>query len=370
MGTRRRLVEKQTISGPLQIGEGAQFYSRKQCDLAAKIEHVSIVENSSWFVTASRQKRYLVAVSGGTDSVALLHLLVHAGFSNLIVCHLNHGLRGRAGVEDAKFVKRLAQQLGLTCEIGRADVQSLMAQRSESMETAARFARHQFFAACASAFNCQRILLAHHRDDQAETVLWNLLRGSQGLKGMREVQAITTESGVKLELIRPLLDVRRAELTSWLTERGCRWREDASNALPIAVRNRLRNEVIPLLVEISGRDVIRALVRGAKDAIYQDSLESWALDQAKTLDPQGRLHLPVLRKLPVALQRIALRSFLINHGIPSPPQALVDRGLSLLDVKNSAAVNLPGGDSLRRQAGRIFFQRSIPQISANESGEI
>lgn len=319
---------------------------------------MSIAENTPWFTAGSRGRRYLVGVSGGADSVALLHLLVNVGFSDLIVCHLNHGLRGRAAVEDAKFVKCLAQQLGLVCEIGRADVESLMTQRSESMETAARFARHEFFAACARTFHCERILLAHHADDQAETVLWNLLRGSKGLKGMREVQGMRTESGMKLEVIRPLLGLRRTDLVKWLTEHRYRWREDASNALPVAVRNRLRNEAIPLLKEISGRDISAALIRGAKDAIDQESLESWALDQAKTLDPQGRLHLPVLRKLPTALQRIALRSFLLTHGIPSPSQALVDRGLKLLDVKNSAAVNLPGGASLRRQAGRLFFLKS------------
>ena len=127
----------------------------------------------------------MVGVSGGADSVALLHLLVAGGFRNLVVCHLDHCLRGRASTGDARFVRRLAEKLGLECEIGRIDVAERMAASRDSMETAARNARHGFFAECAVKHRCRRILLGHHADDQAETVLWNLLRGSHGLKGMR-----------------------------------------------------------------------------------------------------------------------------------------------------------------------------------------
>lgn len=314
------------------------------------------VANIPWFNSASRQKRGLVGVSGGADSVALLHLLVAAGFRNLVVCHLDHGLRGRASTEDAKFVRRLADKLGLACEIGRAEVTARMAQRGESMETAARNARHDFFADCARKHRCCRVLLAHHADDQAETVLWNLLRGSHGLKGMREAQPLKTDAGGTLELIRPLLQVRRSELVTWLTSHGHRWREDASNALPVAVRNRLRNEALPLLAEISQRDAAQALARGAADTEDLAELEAWALEQAQVLDPQGRLHLPALRVLPVALQRIALRRFLLDHGVPSLDRALIERGLSLLEVTNPASVNLPGGGKLRRQAGRLWIE--------------
>jgi tRNA(Ile)-lysidine synthase len=205
-----------------------------------------------WLARTPRGGRWLVGVSGGADSVALLHLLLDNGFRNLVVCHLDHRLRGRASTADALFVKRLAEKLGLPCEIGRSEVRKLMAERGESMETAARNARHVFFAQCAVKHRCRRILLAHHADDQAETVLWNLLRGSYGLKGMREEQQITVER-VRLRIARPLLGVRRAELVAWLEERGHPWREDASNREPVAVRNRLRNEVFPLLAELSGR---------------------------------------------------------------------------------------------------------------------
>lgn len=318
---------------------------------------VTLAERIPWFASASRRKRWLVGVSGGADSVALLHLLAAEGFRNLVVCHLDHGLRGRASAEDAKFVRRLAGKLGLECEIGRADVRARMEERGESMETAARTARHAFFSECARKHRCHRILLAHHADDQAETVLWNLLRGSHGLKGMREEQRLVTESGVVLEPVRPLLGIRRAELVAWLVSHGHRWREDASNAQAVAVRNRLRNEALPLLAEISGRDAAPALVRGAADTQDMEALEAWALDRAKVIDPQGRLHLPVLRALPVALQRIAVRKFLQDGGVGSPDRDLIERGLGMLDVKNPASINLPGGGKLRRREGRLWIER-------------
>lgn len=308
-----------------------------------------------WFASVTKTKRWLVGVSGGADSVALLHLLVAEGFGNLVVCHLDHALRGRASTEDAKFVKRLAEKHGLKCEIARADVRSRM-ENGESMETAARNTRHAFFATCAAKYRCPRIVLAHHADDQAETVLWNLLRGSHGLKGMRAEQILTTEAGVNLEIHRPLLEIRRVELEQWLKSNGHRWREDASNVEPVAIRNRLRNEAIPLLAEISGRDAGLAFVRSAADAEGIMELESWALAQTNVLDPQGRLHLGALRALPPVLQRIALRKFLIDHEINAPDRALIERAMSLLDVKNPAAINLPGGARFRRREARLWIE--------------
>jgi len=282
--------------------------------------------------------------------------MVEAGFRNLVVCHLNHGLRGRASSEDARFVKRLAAHLGLECEIGRVEVKRLIAQRGESMETAARFARHTFFAECATQFKCNRIVLAHHADDQAETVLWNLLRGSNGLKGMRAEQRMTTETGRILVLHRPLLGVRRAELVGWLESHKKLWREDASNALPVAVRNRLRNEAIPLLAEISNRDPVAALVRAAEAFTELQQLEAWALERANVLDPQGRLHLPTLRDLPLVMRRAAIVRYLKEAGVGEIDHDLVARALDLCDSGNSPAVNLPGGGSLRRRGGRLFLQ--------------
>lgn len=323
---------------------------------------VELEHQIAWLGRSSRSARYLVGVSGGADSVALLRVLVKNQFNNLIVCHLDHQLRGRASTEDARFVARLAENLGLPSEIGRIDVGRRIRERGASMETAARQARHEFFAQSALKHDCRRIILAHHADDQAETAMWNLLRGSYGLKGMREEQQISVADNVTLHVIRPLLGVRHAALVGWLKAHGYRWREDASNLEPVAIRNRLRNEVFPLLDAITGRDAVAAFARGAADTADRDALADEAIERARVLDPQGRMHLPALRKLPVDLQRTALRTFLREHGIPSVDRALLIRAVALIAPSHSAVVNLPGGAQLRRREGRLMVEK-IPDAS-------
>ncbi|MFT4176059.1 MAG: tRNA lysidine(34) synthetase TilS [Luteolibacter sp.] len=309
-----------------------------------------------WLEEASRKKRWLVGVSGGADSVALLYLLVENGFRNLIVCHLDHRLRGRASTEDAKFVQRLAVRLGLHAEIGREDVRKTMAETGDSLETAARKARHRFFAECAAKHRCVRVVLAHHADDQAETALWNLLRGSRGLKGMAEQQEMKTGEGEVLEIHRPLLSVRRSELVAWLIANKRGWREDTSNAEPIAIRNRLRNEVLPLLSKISGRDAGAAFARGVEEMAEFSEVENWALEKAGVLDPQGRLHVPALKELPKPLQRTAIRNFLQAAGIGNLDRDLLQRCAGLLENGEVPVVNLPGGKYFKRRNGRMVVE--------------
>lgn len=315
---------------------------------------VAVALKIPWLETASPRRRWLVGVSGGADSVALLHLLVRGGLRNLVVCHLDHRLRGRASTEDGRFVRKLAAALGLPLAIRRVEVARLAEARRESMETAARWARHEFFAECARTHHCRRVILAHHADDQAETVLWNLLRGSHGLKGMRVEQRIVTTAGTTLELSRPLLGLRHHELRAWLTENRLRWREDGTNDEAVAVRNRLRHEALPLLSEIAERDAPAMLARAAAaDAEMQDIL-AWALDQAQVLDPQGRLHLPAMRQLPLPLQRAAMLRFLKAQGVVEVDRALIGRAMGLLDAAGPPAVTLPGGARLRRREARVF----------------
>lgn len=326
--------------------------------LRSELHHVlvTMADRIPWLSQASRRKRWLVGVSGGGDSVALLHLLVEQGFSDLRVCHLDHGLRGRESTGDARFVQRMSAGLGLESEVGRVDVKRLMELGGESMETAARNARHAFFAQCARKFKCRRLVLAHHADDQAETILWNLLRGSHGLKGMRESQDFMTRDGLRLEIHRPLLALRRTELVEWLGVRKLRWREDSSNHEAIAIRNRLRNEAFPLLSEISGRDAVSSLLKNALDMEARTELEAWAVERAAARDPQGRLHVPVLRTLPVALQRAVIADYLKGAGTPSIDRTVVSRVIEMLDPAGPHSMNLPGGARLRRRAARLFLE--------------
>ncbi len=308
----------------------------------------------SWFENAPKRRRYLAGISGGADSVALLHLLHRHSFHEVIVCHLDHGLRGRASTADARFVGRLASLLGYPCEAGKTDVRLLMKQTGASLESAAREARHAFFALCSRKHRCPRLLLAHHADDQAETVLWNLLRGSRGLSGMKESQMLTM-AGRPLECFRPLLFQRREGLRAWLSSEGLSWREDATNAKPVAARNRLRNEVLPLLSEIARRDVTDSLIRAVSSSSEHRVIECWAVKQAGVLDPQGRLHLPKLRTLPTELQAACIYDYLRNSGVAELSRDVVARCHALIDPAVPPAANLPGGLVMRRRAGRLLI---------------
>lgn len=310
----------------------------------------------AWFQEAPKRRRYLAGVSGGADSVALLHWLHGHEFREVVVCHLDHGLRGRASAGDARFVEKLAASLGYRCESGRADVRALMKARGLSMETAAREARHGFFADCSRKWRCPRLLLAHHADDQAETILWNLLRGSRGLTGMKDRQVLMF-GGRPVECLRPLLGTRREDLREWLAAEGLTWRDDASNAEPVAVRNRLRNEVLPLLGEIARRDVVESLRRAEEASAEMREIERWAVAQAAVVDPQGRLHLPQLRTLPEAVQAACIYDFLRTSGVADLSRELVGRCLGLMDPAAGPAVNLPGGRVMRRRGGRLVVMR-------------
>src|ERR1041384_643640 len=123
-------------------------------------------------------RRYLIGVSGGRDSVALLDLLTQNGYRRLVLCHLDHQLRGRSSAADAKFVKTLATKLKLQCEIGRTDVAALAKRTKQSIETAGRTARYEFFARVARRHRYRTIFLGHQADDLVETFLLNLFRGA------------------------------------------------------------------------------------------------------------------------------------------------------------------------------------------------
>ncbi len=300
------------------------------------------------------RRRHLVGVSGGRDSVALLHLLFERADRKLIVCHLDHGLRGRAARDDARFVARLAASLKLPCVTERVDVAALATERGISVETAAREARHDFFARVGRRERVTTLFLAHHADDQVETFLFHLLRGAgpAGLAGMRPV----SKRGA-LTLIRPLLAVWRRELDAWIEERGLRWREDASNTDDAHTRNRIRLSLLPALARELGREVKPAIWRaadllGAEEEWMQSTLHS----EINALPVE--LRVKSICVAPLAKQRRLLRAWLEQRGI-SAGYAEVEAVRSLLDPDaegHPAKINLPFDRHVRRRAGRIWLE--------------
>ncbi len=223
----------------------------------------------------------LVGVSGGTDSLALLHLLAQMS-ERLHVATLDHGLRGAAGAADARFVVETAQAWGVPVTAGSADVRALAEQQRIGIEAAARIARYDFFASVAHEIGAARIAVAHNADDQVETVLMHLLRGSglSGLAGMG--YAAPLPGHPDLTLIRPLLDVPRADLAAYCRENGLQPRHDASNEDTAYRRNRLRRELIPYLRELSPQ-IERRLRQLAEIAALEDDFADAALHTA--IDP-------------------------------------------------------------------------------------
>ena len=255
----------------------------------------------------------LAAVSGGSDSVALLRLLLElapeCGFTVAGVGHVNHGLRGKASEGDDAFCRGLALRLGLPIEVQRRDVAALARERRTSIEAAAREARYEALAEMATRLGADLIATGHTRDDQAETFLLRLLRGagSSGLSGIRP-----RRGGV----VRPLLETRRQELRQYLRSVAQRYREDASNRDTAFPRNWVRHRLLPLLARRLNGDIVEVLARQA--GVLRDEsalLDQMAGDAARMVAAPRRggaieLNGPALLAFPPAVSRRIARQAL------------------------------------------------------------
>ncbi len=223
-----------------------------------------------------RGARLLVAVSGGADSVALLRLLVEINCSRywnwtLTVAHVSHGIRGRAGAADARFVKTLAAQHHLP------HAQKSLRLGASASEATARAARYKALASLALSHQAAGVVLAHHADDQAETLLLRALRGT-GIEGLGAMAPQSTRGG--LTLWRPLLDVRREDLRTYLRARDQAWCEDETNGADRYTRNRLRRDVLPGLHAINPDAVgalgnLAALARETWEVVGVAAADAW-----------------------------------------------------------------------------------------------
>jgi tRNA(Ile)-lysidine synthase len=306
------------------------------------------------------ETRYLIGVSGGRDSVALLHSLVRLGYERLIVCHLNHRLRGRSGDADARFVKRLVkhynEKLGASIqfELGSANVPALAKKQKMSIETAARDARYALFAKTARRRNCRTIFVAHHADDLVETFLINLVRGagSAGLSAMREISTRRIDS-VDLTIVRPFLCVWRKEIDDYVSAHRLMFREDATNKNLAPLRNRIRHRIIPYLEKTLGRNIRQNIWRTAMIAADEEKWIESQLPDSKHAD----FSIGKLRALPVPLQRRALLKWLRAQNVSDVGFDAIERVRSLVDRDARVAkVNLSENRHARRRSGKIFVE--------------
>ncbi len=339
----------------------------------------------------------VVAVSGGADSMALIDIirqLAPAHQWRLHVAHVNHRLRGAESDADAEFVARWAEDVGLPCTVRAIDVGAAQ-QRHASPENVARRLRYRQLAGIAQREGSPFIALAHHEDDQAETVLLHLLRGSglAGLSGMRRASPLGSgaasdgsaqaadradevgpgtkgRSGSGITLVRPLLDVSRAELRAYCARRGVPFREDSTNETTAPQRNWLRHTVMPLL-ETRYPAAARTLARAAH--VLADDHEFLAAAAEEWLDLHTRRSAGGLllagdewRALPAALQAAALRAaiYRVAGHVQGVEFAHVAAARDALRQGTTGASSpFPGGLICRAEQDGIWLGRSPSPVA-------
>lgn len=297
----------------------------------------------------------LVAVSGGPDSVCLLQLMVKLQDKlgiRLHVAHLNHQLRGAESDADARYVADLANQLGIPITIEAREVKLYQANHSLSLEEAAREVRYGFLARVAKAIGAERVAVGHTVDDHLETILMHLIRGT-GTKGLRGLQPTTTwqvEPGAdSASIIRPLLEVTRQETADYCREQGLTPRLDVSNLSLAPLRNRVRQQLLPMLKGYNPR-LTDALLRTARiagdelDFLDRECARVWdkvAQKREKTiiLDKQALLELPPALKrhlLRVAIEKLlgTLKDIETRH---------IENMIAALTKPSGRRISLPGG---------------------------
>ena len=294
-----------------------------------------------------------VGVSGGADSVVLAEALYRLG-AKPVILHFNHRWRGRSAEADARWLKVWSGKRKLKMAMGKAP------RPGRTGEGEAREARWKFFEKAVRSGKLKQLWLAHQADDQAETVLMQLLRGAgpEGLAGMGEISGRDT-----FQVVRPLLAFSREEIRQAAREAGLPWREDVTNEDEKGWRVRIRKKVFPFLARIYGRDVRGALARTAE--IFSGEAEYWRKEIGKIpRHPDTRLW----RKKPLAWQRRAIRSWLGNHGYQGPNFFEVEGVRRLLTGGATAAWQLRQGAGVRRSQNKLFYINKMGLIAKGISG--
>jgi tRNA(Ile)-lysidine synthase len=325
------------------------------------------------YAMLSRGDRVVAAVSGGPDSVALLKILtVIADEYNLslLVAHLNHGLRGEEGEKDADFVGRLARDMGVESVSKRIDITTFRG-RGQSLEELCRDERYAFLKQAAHEYGATKIALGHHLQDQAETVLMNLFRGSgsDGLRGMLPVR-----EGM---IIRPLIQVTREEIGIFLEQQGLSFMNDSSNSQDFYLRNRIRHHLMPLLKDGFNPQMEKNLARTAEimrldddymERVVAELLQGWGIFRDAG---ERKICIPELMKLHEALRHRVIRALLIRT-------AKTGKDIGYRHVKAAAALaqggqvsgslDLPGGVTLRREYDLLTFYGKMDRHGLSAHG--
>jgi tRNA(Ile)-lysidine synthase len=292
--------------------------------------------------------RVVVGASGGVDSTVLLWGLHGAGLA-VVAAHVNYGLRGADADADEAFVRALAAELGAPCH-----VRCVEEKLGGNVQAAARDLRYRFFEEVAAAEGAGVAAVGSTRDDQAETVLLHLFRGSgpRGLAGMPAERPLARGSSVRL--VRPLLAWGRAEVEAWALEKGWAWREDASNARPTYRRNALRHEVLPVVRRHFGEDVAERVAASAARVGAWAGAPGLLLDAFDALG--GGLPVAALRALPAEVRHGLYLAALARHAPGAPRSAAIAARIDrLLDAQAGRRVEV-GAAAVWRERARLVVE--------------
>lgn len=314
------------------------------------------VANALALMGVSPAEHLLVAFSGGRDSVSLVEALLEGGFKELTLTHLDHSLRPES-VAETDWVKDFARARNLNVVTERISIGDLAVEQGKGLEETARNARYTFFANVARERAVSKIVLAHHADDQIETLTFRLLRGS-GLGGLSAMAPKSERhcEGVTLTLLRPMLGIWRSEIDSFIKKRDLAFLEDPSNAKHDFTRNRIRHMLLPEMERVMRRPVREVLWRTAE--VLRAEAEFLAeAEQSLGAIPE-KLKVTDLKALPLALRRRRVAKWLASQGVPDISYDLVEAVSQLALRLKPSKVNLPKGAHARRKAGWIFFEGS------------
>jgi len=340
----------------------------------AKQTLARVRETISHLEMIQRNDRVIVAVSGGADSISLLHLLysLRDFFSiHLVVAHFEHGLRPTEDPAETGFVQQFAASLGLPFESEKG---SLSIGRGASIEERARNARYDFLERMRGKHNAQRIALGHTLNDQAETLLMRLLRGS-GPAGLGSIPPVRNST-----IIRPLIETERREIEAYLDSQGLAWKTDSSNLQPTYLRNRIRLELIPLLENYQPRLVkllgqTTAILRD-ENACLEKIADAWLTSKVE-MKPEGsfRISIPSLFELPIALRRRVTRQLIgkVKKDLRRISSDHIESAEKLMrGEKPQGSLSLPNSVKIKRAYDHLIFSaepgRKLDSFSYNLGG--
>jgi tRNA(Ile)-lysidine synthase len=291
--------------------------------------------------------RVVIGVSGGADSISLLHLLWSLREKyrlQLCAAHLNHGFRGEEADEDARFVESFSSQLGIPCYIRKVDVPQYRQERKVSAQLAAREVRYRFFQDIVREWGANKLALAHNRDDQAETVLLRLIRGA-GLDGLCGIPPVRPGEG--FVIIRPLLAVSREMIEQYCVENDLNFRTDWSNFKTVYLRNKVRLELLPYLKKEFNSQIDSLLAQTAemlqdeRNYLEQEAEKIFS-ELVEEVEPKKvKINLAGFKKQPVAIQRRLLRKAVIFLG-GNPQDLSFNRMSELLHLIEKGRVGAIG----------------------------